>query len=177
MAARATKAWYEQIGCTLLAYEPMFIAVCLSGLSVRWWQITLLGELRGPNLGQGLSISHLTRAISKENVCKCSIDRFFFLLFLCLQTQSVCHSLLAAWYILITTFKNGKQHVWIHLVYSHISLGKELFDKKGGRALVSLVRGNIQYLSWGWRTEHSARFIQHLNLIVKERWHTPPGSY
>jgi len=39
--------------------------------------MTLLGELHGHNLDLGLSISHLTRAITKENVCKYPLDLFF----------------------------------------------------------------------------------------------------
>lgn len=39
--------------------------------------MTLLGELHGHNLEPGLSISHLTRAISMENVCEHSLDPFF----------------------------------------------------------------------------------------------------
>lgn len=39
--------------------------------------MTLLGELHGHNLQPGLSISHLTRAISMENVCEHPPDPFF----------------------------------------------------------------------------------------------------
>lgn len=39
--------------------------------------MTLLGELHGHNLQLGLSISHLTRAISVENVCEHPLDPFF----------------------------------------------------------------------------------------------------
>lgn len=44
--------------------------------------MTLLGELHGHSLEPGLSISHLTRAISMENVCEHPLDPFFFVVFI-----------------------------------------------------------------------------------------------
>lgn len=90
LAVRITDVWYVQIGCAVVVSEPWFIAVCLSGQSTGWWQMTLLGELHGHSLELGLSISHLTRPISMENVCEHPLDPF--LLFLYVQCQNVRYS-------------------------------------------------------------------------------------
>lgn len=65
--------------------------------------MTLLGELHSHGSQSGLSISHLTRAISVENVCEHPLDPLSFLFFCCfwgegvlflyLQSQNVSHPL------------------------------------------------------------------------------------
>ena len=76
---RKTKVWYLQIGWARGLWTLVYS--CLSVYSTGWWQMTLLGELYGHSLEPGLSISHLTRAISIENVCEHSWP-FFFVVFI-----------------------------------------------------------------------------------------------
>lgn len=103
--------------------------------------MTLLGELHGHNLQPGLSISHLTRAISMENVCEHPPDPF--LLFLYQRSQNVSYSSPTPSSVL----KKGPNKLILErLISFHFlapavltdDLGRELLDKGGGK-----VRGKL----------------------------------
>lgn len=104
--------------------------------------MTLLGELHGHNLQPGLSISHLTRAISMENVCEHPPDPF--LLFLYLRSQNVSYSSPTPSSVSKKRTKqidfgafNFFSFFW-PLQFLTDDLGRELLDKGGGK-----VRGEL----------------------------------
>lgn len=124
--------------------------------------------LHGHRLKLGLSISHLTRVIIKENVCKYSLESFFCCYYSC--KDKMCPDIDTLPFLCLLSYfppSNNRKitgKIWVldslkksksHFVYCNSKkwLMRELSDKGGGRALASLARGDLSVLGLSSRTQ------------------------
>lgn len=139
--------------------RAQFIAVCLSGQSFGWWRMTLLRELHSHNLQQGLSISHVSRAIRIENVCEHPLC-VLFLRYLRAQGLWAIHC--PHFTLLQWRKKKNVQHSAV----CNRWLRKETAGQRRRAARRSSVRRNLSVLG-----------LCRLYSAIKEGWHTPPGPH